>query len=219
MGAIRPVIGHHWIMVIWGPAAARLGSGLDRLVEDVADRPPARDRPESGREAHHLRVTELPQRLDGVLAAVAGVLRAAKWSTDDAAEVVVYENHPDIDAPRHAEGAGRVGAVDGRGQSVLALVHDGHGLVLVAEAGHGHYRAEYLLAGDSHVAGNVGEQGRRNPEAVLELGIGRERGLDGEGRSFVDAGLDVVEDPLIAEILDLLAGKEPAPTAGTQPPL
>src|SRR5689334_2021546 len=53
------------------------GAGSRHVAEDVADGPPARDGPGHGREAHHLRVAELARRLDGVLAAVAGVLGAA----------------------------------------------------------------------------------------------------------------------------------------------
>src|SRR5580700_9305796 len=72
--------------------AARVGDASCHVVEDVADGPPARDGPEPGREAHHLGVGELPQRLDGVLAAVAGIFRAAERCADDAAEVVVDES-------------------------------------------------------------------------------------------------------------------------------
>ena len=67
---------------------------------------------------------------------------------------------------------------------------------LAVERDHREHRAEDLLAGDAHVVGHVGEQGRRDEVAVSEfVAVGAAASADQAGALLLAAG-DQAEHPV-----------------------
>ena len=104
--------------------------------------------------------------LDGVLAAVATVLGSAERQTQDAPEIVVDEDHTDIDSTRHAQGTLGVARVNAGEQALLGRVGDRDGLLFRLERGHGHHWSKDLLLRDARVGPHISQQRRRHEESA-----------------------------------------------------
>ena len=70
----------------------------------------------------------------------------------------------------HGVGPGGVGREDVVEQPEVGVVGQRHRFVVVVERDDHHHRAEDLLLGHLHVDAAVGQQRRRDVEAVVEIG-------------------------------------------------
>src|SRR5215211_295684 len=122
------------------------------------------------------------------LAAVAGLLVAAERR----GAVVRHALQVDVagaDLAGHAARAFHRIARDVTGETVGRVVGDLHRFGFILGADDGQYRSEDLFAGDRHVVGDVGEDGRADIEALVDA-LGETRTTGHQRRAFVDALLD-----------------------------
>src|SRR5690242_9208458 len=126
---------------------------------------------------------ESVQRLEALLAAVAGMLDAAERQFDPSARAVAVDEHlAAADGACDAELSSAVARPDAGDESVTRGIREPYRLGFVGE-GHRHqYRAEDLLAGDAALRGHVAQQARRHVESA-----GRRGGDDRSDRDGRDA--------------------------------
>src|ERR1700730_3104185 len=137
-----------------------------------------------------------------LLVAAEGVVRV-----DDVP--VVDVDHAGFQAPGDVECPLFVAAPDAGGQAVVGVVGDRDGLVDRVVGQDREYGPEHLFPGDGHVVGDVGEDGRLDPVADLELRPVGGAAADGGGRALGLGAVEVAKDPLL-----LLPGDDRAYVGG-----
>src|SRR5580765_3037899 len=123
-----------------------------------------------------------------------GLLEAAPLGLRDVGVVVVDPDRPVAKRGGDTLGAGGIGRPDGTRQSVGRVVAEADCVVLGREPLNGDYRPEDLLADDRHVRGAIGEDGRADVEARLEVWLGRPAAAGDESGALVDTKPDVALD-------------------------
>src|ERR1700729_3775832 len=108
---------------------------------------PLRPRSGAGGKSDQLPVTKMRKRFDGVLAAVPTVFSSTERQTEQPPEVVVDEDHTDVDPARDAESTLGLACVDPREQAVLGRIGDLDGLFFRIERGHSHHWSKDLHLG------------------------------------------------------------------------
>ncbi len=98
--------------------------------------------------------------------------------------------------------ARKVAREDAGGKPELRIVRALDDFVLRPEGQDAHDRAEDLLAGDPHVVGDVGEDGRLDEEAVLEALEPGNAAPAQETRALGTTGLDVADDLVVLAPID-----------------
>ena len=136
-----------------------------------------------------------------VLAADAGGLVAAERGTGRVGVVVVDPHAAGLDFPAGAVGDVAVAGPDAGAEAVEGVVGDAHGVVVVAEAGHGHHRAEDLLLEDPHLVVAFEDGG------LDVVAAGQVAGQFGPGAAGEDLGALLLSDVDVGEdLLQLVVG-------------
>ncbi len=128
------------------------------------------------------------------LAADAGPLEAAPLGLRHVDVVGVDPDRPVAEAGRDAFGALGIRCPDRAGEAVRGVIPDGDGLVLGHEALDRQHRPEDLILGDAHRARHVGEDGRTVVEAGLQLGLVRPAATGDQPGTVRDRARDVCLD-------------------------
>src|SRR6185312_11466472 len=109
----------------------------------------------------------MEERLEALLAAVAGALDAAERQLDAAAGAeIVDEDLPGFERPRKAQLPPAILRPDAGDEAVGRAVGDADRLVLLAEADGAEHRAEHLLLRQAVLGRHVAEHRRRHVEPL-----------------------------------------------------
>mmetsp|Transcript_13452 Transcript_13452/g.48939 ORF Transcript_13452/g.48939 Transcript_13452/m.48939 type:complete len:269 (+) Transcript_13452:277-1083(+) len=136
-------------------------------------------------------MTAAPKTLDPRESVEAAVFHAAEWQrlTHICAREVVQRSHSRLDSFREFSELALISRENVRAQSIRAVIHHLHKLVLGFKGTNGHNRAKHLLLGNLHVRGNTYNNGGGIKLAFLITKMAPDQNFSPFRHSVIDQGL------------------------------